>query len=89
MWDTTGETDLKTKKLPILVIVPYADVEWLSKGGLTPNDLRAWLEEVARNDANFQKDDWELLFEFSLYLIDIYTNYLLFISVLFYSYPFP
>ena len=44
MWDTTGETNLTTNKLPRLVVVPYADVEWLRKGGRTPNELRVWLE---------------------------------------------
>ena len=56
-------------------------MEWLSKGGLTPNDLRSWLDKVARNNANFQKDDWDLLFEFSLYRIDIYTHYLFLFSI--------
>ena len=44
MWDTTGETNMMTNKFPRLTVVPYADVEWLSKGGRTPNKLRVWLE---------------------------------------------
>ena len=39
-------------------------MEWLSKGVQTTNELRVWLEEMTRNDANLQKEDWELLFEF-------------------------
>ena len=37
MWDTTGKTYLTTIKLPRLEVIPYAVMEWLSKGGLTPN----------------------------------------------------
>ena len=33
MWDTTAETNLTTKKFPGLAVVPYADLEWLGKGG--------------------------------------------------------
>ena len=40
-WDTTGETNTTTKKLARLAVVPYASVEWISKGGQTPNELRA------------------------------------------------
>ena len=43
MWDTTGEKNTSTKKLPRLEVVPYAAVEWISKGGGTPNELRVWL----------------------------------------------
>ena len=39
-------------------------MEWLGKGVQTTNELRVWLEEMTRNDANLQKEDWELLFEF-------------------------
>ena len=38
--------------------MPYAVVEWLSKKGRTPNELRLWLEEMMRTDVNFKKDDW-------------------------------
>ena len=43
MCDTTGGTNLTKNKLPRLTVVPYADVEGLSKGGQTPNELRVWL----------------------------------------------
>ena len=33
MWDTTGETNLMTKKFPRLAVFPYVAVEWISKGG--------------------------------------------------------
>ena len=72
MWDTTGETNLKTKKFPRLTFVTYAAAEWLIQGDWTPNQLRVWLEEMVRNDAKFQKDDWELLFDFVLDLINLY-----------------
>ena len=45
MWDTTGMTNLTTLMLPRLVVVPYKLVEWLSKKGRTPNELRIWLEK--------------------------------------------
>ena len=32
-WDTMGSTNLVTKKLPRLAVVPYAVVEGLSEGG--------------------------------------------------------
>ena len=32
MWDTIGKTNLTTKNLPRLTLVPYASVEWISKG---------------------------------------------------------
>ena len=73
MWDTTGETNTTTKKLPKMTVVPYAAAERLSKGGQSQNKLRVWLEEMARNDTNCQKYDWDLLFEFSLNLFDFYT----------------
>ena len=40
MWDTTGMTNLTTLKFTRLAVVPYALVEWLSKKGHTPNELR-------------------------------------------------
>ena len=40
MWDTTGETNLTTKKLSRLEVVIYAAVEWLSKCGQIPDYLR-------------------------------------------------
>ena len=45
MWDTTGRTNLTTVKLPRHEVVPYEVVEWLSKKGRTPNELRVWLEK--------------------------------------------
>ena len=58
MWDTTGETNLTTKKFLSMANVPYAAVECLSKGVRTPNELRVWLEEMMRKDVNYQKEDW-------------------------------
>ena len=52
MWDTTEEINPKTKKLTRLVVVPYTNVQWISKGGQTPNELRVWLEELVRNDTD-------------------------------------
>ena len=34
MWDTTGITNLTTLRLPMLAVVPYALVEWLSEKGV-------------------------------------------------------
>ena len=45
MWDTTVMTNLTTLRLPRLTVVPYAVVEWLSKKGIIPNELRIWLEK--------------------------------------------
>ena len=56
VWDTTGETNLTTKKAPRLAVLTYAAVEWLSKGGQTTNDFRVCLEQMERNDANSQKN---------------------------------
>ena len=47
-------------------MVPSALVEWLSKKGRTPNELRIWLETMIRTDVNFIKEDWGLFFEFSM-----------------------
>ena len=58
MWDTTVRKNLTTVNFPRLAVVPYAVVEWLSKKGRTPNELRLWLEEMMRTDVNFKKDDW-------------------------------
>ena len=55
MWDTTGKTKLTIIKFTRLSVVPYASVEWLSEGGITPNELRMWLEEITRTEGNFQK----------------------------------
>ena len=44
MWDTNGRTNQTTMNLPSITVVPYAVVEWLSKRGLIPNELRVWLE---------------------------------------------
>ena len=48
MWDTTGKTNLTTLMLPRLALVPYAVVEWISKKGLTLNELRIWLEKMIK-----------------------------------------
>ena len=45
IWDTTGMTNLTTLLFPSLAVVPYAVVEWKSKKGRTPNELRIWLEK--------------------------------------------
>ena len=44
IWDTTGRTNLTTKNLKSLALVPYEVVEWISDGGQTPNEFRVWLE---------------------------------------------
>ena len=61
-------------KLPRLVVVPYAVVEWLSKKGRTPNELRVWLEKRMRTDVNSKKDHWELFFAFSMAVAQMYPN---------------
>ena len=66
MWDTIGRTHLTTVKFPRLAVVPYAVVEWISKNGLTPNELRVWLEKLMKTDVDSKKDDWELFFAFSM-----------------------
>ena len=58
MWDTTEQTNMKTKKFQSMEVVPYVAVEWLSQGDQTPNELMVWLEERVSNDANRQKNDW-------------------------------
>ena len=40
---------------------------------------------MVRNNTNFQKDNWELLFEFALDLIDFSTYYLLLFFLMFES----
>ena len=50
----------------MLAVVPYSAVYCLSKGDLTPNELRVWLEEMIQKYANLQKEDWGLFFEFSM-----------------------
>ena len=59
-------TNLTTLRLPRIAVVPYAVVEWLSKKGRTPNELRIWLEKMIRTDVNFIRDDWGLFFKFSM-----------------------
>ena len=71
---------MTTKKFPRLAVVPCASVEWLSKAGRTPNRLRVLLEEIVNNGKNYQKYDWEFLFEFSLYIIN-------FILITYYWFP--
>ena len=50
MLDTTGRKNLTTIKLTRLAVVSYVVVEWLSKRGKTPNELRVWLEEMMGPD---------------------------------------
>ena len=59
-------TNLTALRLPRLAAVPYAVVEWLSKKGRTPNELRIWLGKMIRTDVNFIKEDWGLFFGFSM-----------------------
>ena len=66
MWDTTGMKNLTTLRLPRFAVVPYSVVEWISKKGRTPNELRIWLEKMMRTDVNFIKEDWDLFFSFSM-----------------------
>ena len=66
MWDTTGRTNLTTVNFPRISVVPYAVVEWLSKKGRTPNELRVWLEKMMIADVNCKKYYWELFFAFSM-----------------------
>ena len=66
MWYTTGKTNLITVKLTRLSVVTYAVVEWLSKKGRTPNELRVWLGKMMRTDVNYKSDDWDLFFAFSM-----------------------
>ena len=74
MWDTTDMTNLTTLRLPRLAVVPYALVEWLSKKGRTPNELRIWLETRIRTDVNLIKEDWGLFFEFSIAVAQMDPN---------------
>ena len=69
MWDTIGNTNLTTRKLPRLAVV-----EWLSEGGVLPNCLRVWLEDIMIIYCNFQKEDWGLLFKFAMSAAQIYPN---------------
>ena len=55
MWDTTGMKNLTTLRLPGLVVVPYAVVEWVSKKVQTPKELRVWSEKNMRTDVNYIK----------------------------------
>ena len=50
-------TNLTTLRLPRISVVPYSVVEWLSKKGRTPNELRIWLEKMIRTDVNIIKED--------------------------------
>ena len=74
MWNTTGNKNLTTSKFPRLSVVPYTEVEWVSKGRRTPNKLRAWLEETMRTDSNPQKEDWELFFKFAMAEVQMDPN---------------
>ena len=40
IWNTTSKTNLTTVEFPRLAVVPYEVVEWISKKGRTPNELR-------------------------------------------------
>ena len=66
MWDTTGNTNLTTRKFPSLAVVSYAAVGWLSEGGRTPNEFRVWLEEMIITERNCQKEYWQLFFKFEM-----------------------
>ena len=55
MSDTTGITNLTIVNYPRLAVVPYAVVEYLSKKGQTPNELRIWLGKMMRTDVNYKK----------------------------------
>ena len=66
IWDSTGKKNLTTIKFPRLELVPYAVVEWLSKKGRTPNELRVWLGKMMTIYANYKKEDWNLFFAFSM-----------------------
>ena len=57
MWDTTGMKNSTALRLPRIAAVPYVVVEWLSKKGRTPNELKIWLEKMIRTDVNFIKED--------------------------------
>ena len=57
---------MTTLRFPRLAVVPYAVVEWLSKKGRTPNELRIWLEKMIRTNVNFIKEDWGLFLELSM-----------------------
>ena len=59
-------TNLTTLRLPMLALVPYVLVEWLSKKGCTPNELRIWLETMIITNVNFIKEDWDLFFALSM-----------------------
>ena len=56
MWVTTGSKNLTTVMFPRLAVVPYAVLDWISKKGRTPNELKVWLEKMMRTDVNFKKD---------------------------------
>ena len=63
MW-ANNMTNLTTLRFPRLEVVTYAVLEWPSKKGLRPNELRIWLEKMMRTYVNFIKVDWDLLFAF-------------------------
>ena len=48
-------TNLTTLRLPNLAVLPYAVVEWMSKKGRTPNELRIRLKKMIITDVNFIK----------------------------------
>ena len=75
MWGTTGRIKTTTVTFTRLVVVPYVVVEWLSKRGQTPNELRVWLEEITRTDVNCQIKYWELLFAFVMVAAHMDPNY--------------
>ena len=57
-----------------MAVVPYAVVEWISEGGRTPNELRVWLEEMMRIYGNYQREDWELFYKFTMAAAKMYPN---------------
>ena len=58
--------NLITLRFQRLAVVPYPLVEWISKKGRTPNELRIWLGKMIRTDVNLIKEDWGLFFKFSM-----------------------
>ena len=66
--------NLTTLKFSRLAVIPYIVVEWLSKKGRTPNELRIWLGKMMITDVNFIKEDWYLFFEFSMAEAQTYPN---------------
>ena len=59
----------------LAALMGYAQVyTWVSKQGLTPNELRIWLETMIRTYVNIIKEDWDLFFEFSMAAAQMESN---------------